>query len=119
MLANLKKNVLVKNSLIYVTTNIISRAIPFLFLPVLTRYLSPEGYGIIATFQVLQFIVIILVSVNVHGALARIFFEVTSKELKVYIYNLFIIIFVNFLILCFILNNFTNEVSEILNFPEN
>ena len=119
MLDKLKKHVLFKDSLIYVTTNIISRAIPFLFLPVLTRYLSPEGYGILATFQVLQFIFIVLVSVNTHGALSRIFFDIDSKELKVYIYNLFIIILVNFLILCFILNNFTNELSELLNFPKN
>jgi O-antigen/teichoic acid export membrane protein len=36
-----------KNSIIYVSASIVSGVIPFLMLPVLTKYLSPEDYGVI------------------------------------------------------------------------
>ena len=44
---------LVKNIFIYTSSNILKSTLPFLLLPVLTRYLSPADYGIIATFEVL------------------------------------------------------------------
>jgi len=44
---------LFKNSLVYTGTNVINKAIPFFLLPIMTRYLTPTDYGIVATFNVL------------------------------------------------------------------
>lgn len=38
---------------IYTITQMINSAIPFLLMPVLTRYLTPTDYGIVAMFGVL------------------------------------------------------------------
>lgn len=43
---------LVKQSVVYVVSDGINRAIPFLLLPFITYYLTPEDYGIITNFNV-------------------------------------------------------------------
>ena len=47
----LKSTGLLRNSTIYLTSNILNALVPFLLLPVLTRYLTPDEYGQIAMFQ--------------------------------------------------------------------
>ncbi|MCV5446120.1 oligosaccharide flippase family protein, partial [Escherichia coli] len=42
-----------KNSSIYLAANILNAAIPFILIPILTRYLTIEEYGQIAMFQML------------------------------------------------------------------
>jgi len=110
---------LLKNSLIYMTSNILVRAIPFLLLPVLTRYLSPQDYGIVATFQVMLAIVMVFVNLNTNGAVGVNFFKNEKNELRVYIGN---VIYINFF--CFILTSgvlylLKKILSHIINFPEN
>ena len=41
----------VHNAAIYSLTNIINAAIPFFLLPILTRVLSPDGYGVISMYN--------------------------------------------------------------------
>lgn len=48
-----KANSLVGKSSIYLTSNILNGIIPFLLLPILTRYLDPSEYGEVAMFQTL------------------------------------------------------------------
>lgn len=43
---------LLRGASVYLTSNILNSAIPFLLLPILTRYLSTEEYGKIAMFQI-------------------------------------------------------------------
>lgn len=114
---NLIRHKLFKNSLIYSGSNIINRAIPFLFLPVLTRYLSPNDYGIIATFHIVNFFCTIIIGVNTHGALSTNYFKLEPKELKVYTYNLFYIIGVGF---CLVLGIFLiagHDIASSLKIP--
>ena len=49
----IKKNSFVSGAGIYLLSNILSGVIPFILLPILTRYLSPTEYGEVAMFQVL------------------------------------------------------------------
>ena len=49
-----KKNAVFKNSAIYMGTDAFSRAIAFLLLPIISKYLVPEQLGIAANFDVLQ-----------------------------------------------------------------
>lgn len=42
---------LIKSSLIYLVSSVINKGLPFILLPILTKYLTPEEYGIIAMFQ--------------------------------------------------------------------
>ncbi|MFH4490934.1 oligosaccharide flippase family protein [Vibrio diabolicus] len=70
---------------IYLAANILSSALPFLLLPVLTRYLTPEQYGEVAMFQVLVGVLAAFVGVNVNGALVRYYYQSKDNEIAGYI----------------------------------
>lgn len=119
MLSYIIKNKLFNNTLIYSISTAIKRSIPFLILPILTRYLTPSEYGIIATFQVLLAVMIVLVSLNVDSAVAVNFFKIKKEDLKTYIGNaifIFISSFISFFTIIFILKGL---ISNSTKFPEN
>ena len=76
-----------KNSIIYISTEVLNKAIPFLLLPILTKYLTPTDYGMIASFTAFISFISIFIGLNVHGAVNVNFFTTTKKELRVYISN--------------------------------
>ncbi len=43
---------LIKSSGIYTLSSFISAAVPFILIPVLTRVLSPEDYGVLSMFSI-------------------------------------------------------------------
>jgi O-antigen/teichoic acid export membrane protein len=69
---------------IYTVSNIIVRAIPFLLLPVLTRYLSPADYGIVAMFFLTVVILEPFVSVTFAGAITVKFYD-KATDLPAYV----------------------------------
>lgn len=77
---------LAKSSFVYLVSNIINAAIPFLLLPVLTRVLSPSEYGQIAMFQSLVAALAAFVGLNAVGAANRKFYDHgnSSRELSHY-----------------------------------
>lgn len=62
---------LFSGSATYLAANALNAVIPLALLPVLTRYLTPAGYGELAMFQSLLAGLGALVGVNVAGAIAR------------------------------------------------
>ena len=94
------------NSFIYVLSDVLNKAVPFLMLPILTRYLTPSDYGIISIFTVLVSILSIFVGLNIHGAINVNFFKMNKEKLKVFIGNCMIILNISATIV-FILLYFT------------
>jgi O-antigen/teichoic acid export membrane protein len=109
---------LFKNVSIYAITNVIVRVIPFLLLPILTRYLTPSDYGIVATFQVILGITIVFVGLNAHGAVAVNFFKLNKEELGVYIGNVIYILSASFICTFSIMIVMKWSLSHLLKFPE-
>lgn len=66
---------LVSNAAIYTVANILNSAIPFLLLPVLTRLLTPEQYGMVAIFGVLTSTFGAFAGLSVHGAVNVRYFD--------------------------------------------
>lgn len=79
------KNTLLSNSAVFLLASIINATIPFLLLPILTRVLLPEDYGIISVFSILLAGFGALAGLSVHGGLAVKFFKVEKGELAQYI----------------------------------
>ena len=71
---------LVSGALVYLGANILNALIPFLLLPVLTRYLLPAEYGEVAIFQVLLSALIGIVGLSVAGAAGRKFYDSEHDE---------------------------------------
>ncbi len=86
-LVKLNKNSLLSGSAAYLFSNILNAAIPFLLLPVLTRYLSPAEYGGVAMFQTLLGALGAFVGLSVAGAAGRKYFDdnLGANDLKYFI----------------------------------
>ena len=94
---------LLKNSFIFVLGDVLNKAVPFFMLPVLTRYLTPEDYGIISLFTVFVSILAVFTGLSIHGAINVNFFKMKKDDLKVFIGNCIIILNVStFIVLFFI-----------------
>jgi O-antigen/teichoic acid export membrane protein len=61
---------LFESAAVYGAANLLSGAIPFLLLPVLTRVLSPADFGMVAMFSVLQMMLLPLVGLSTKQAVA-------------------------------------------------
>lgn len=94
IIAKLKNSVLFKNTFIYTLLQLINSGIPFLLLPILTRYLTPEDYGMIATYNTFIGVLSIFVGLSMSGAVGVSFFHLKQEELKKYIGNVFNILLI-------------------------
>ena len=65
---------------IYTLANAFNSAIPLLLLPILTRYLTPEEYGLVAMFTVLTAVVSAIAGLGTHGAITREYFLRSRDE---------------------------------------
>lgn len=81
------KSGLLKSSLIYTFCDAINKAVPFLILPILSYYLAPSDYGIIANFNVLLAIVTIFIMIGVDGAIGVNYYKLRKEDLARYIFN--------------------------------
>jgi len=99
------------------TGGAIGQVVPFLLLPILTRYLAPESYGIVATFNVLMAIAVPFVGLNIQSAATRSFFDLNKKEFSMYVGNgLFLVIF-SFCLFSIVFFIFRHELAEWIKFP--
>ena len=72
----------------YLLSGILNAAIPFLLLPVLTRYLTPEAFGLLAVFQATVALMTPLCLLNTPGAISVAYFHITLREtLASYIFS--------------------------------
>jgi O-antigen/teichoic acid export membrane protein len=108
---------LLRSAGVYVTTSMINSAIPFLMLPILTRYLSPFDYGIVAMFQVLTGIVSTLTGLSTHGAISRQYFEKDKIDFPKYISNCLYILILSSIITAVVLWLLSGWISKYTQFP--
>lgn len=69
----------------YFSGNLLNAFIPLLLLPILTRYLSPSDYGLIAMFGVLVSIYSAFVGLNTGGAVLARHFQLNHARLSEYL----------------------------------
>lgn len=106
----------IKNSLIYLSSSILSKSVPFLLLPIMTKYLTPEEYGVLSIYLICISFYTAFIGMNIHTNISKNFFKIEKKELAVYIGNIFYILgfsFIVYFIFTYILTIFWNEVFSI------
>lgn len=108
---------LLKNVFLYTSSNVLNKSIPFLLLPVYTRYLNPSDYGIVVTFQVLLGFMTVVTGISSNGAVMVSFFKLKKQELSEYIGNIFFILLINTVIFCLLVDAFKAILSNYLNLP--
>lgn len=75
---------MIKQSIIYLTASLASKAVPFLLLPILTVYLTPSEFGYIALFQVL-FTVSQALYGGINVNISRTYFTFTENRYRTYL----------------------------------
>ena len=88
----------VKNSFIYLGSSFFSKAIPFLMLPILTKYLSPEDYGVLSIFTIFTTIYIAFIGMSMGNNISRNFFKLSKSRLSLIIGNIVYILIFNTLL---------------------
>jgi O-antigen/teichoic acid export membrane protein len=109
----------IKRTSVYFSANILNAAVPFLLLPILTRYLSVEEYGQIAMFQLLIAGLAGLVGLNTVGAAGRKFYDENITEPELAAYNtscLWILLFTGG-VTAFLTFLFNEKIASLLSIP--
>lgn len=83
---------MIRNSIIFTLLELINKAVPFLLLPILTRYLSPDDYGVIASFTALVSFLGIFIGLSAHGAIDANYFKLKKEQVGIYIFNVLIVL---------------------------
>jgi len=78
---------MMKHTVIYILFEVLNKGVPFLILPFLTHYLSPEDYGHIASYNVFVSFVFIFIGLSVHGLISVKFFKMPREVLAIFISN--------------------------------
>jgi O-antigen/teichoic acid export membrane protein len=119
---NFKKAItstLFKSAGIYIFTNIINAAIPFFLMPILTRYLSPNDYGITAVFNVLIGVMLPFIGLNVNSVVVTRYFKEDSINFAKFVSSCFVILFTTTIIMTIIITNFNMQIAKLVDFPAN
>lgn len=85
----------IKDSAIYLFGELISKSVPFLLLPYLSRKLGVEGYGELSYYQTYLALFLIVVGLSQDGAVARYFYFYGKRGLNLvlktgYAYSIFV-----------------------------
>ncbi len=112
------KSSLIQSAGVYTLANVINAAIPFLLLPVLTRYLTPADYGMVAMYGVLISFVTPFVGFNVEGAVARQYYEHDQVDMTVYVSSCFVILLSSTVVVFIIFNILAVPLSRLTTVPQ-
>jgi O-antigen/teichoic acid export membrane protein len=116
-LEKLKESKLLANAAVYGLANVTVAMVPFLMLPVLTRYLDNDSYGRIGMFSFCISIFSILVGYNSHGALLVRYGKCGTTGMASYISSMMVVLLFGTLILFISTFFFSDYLSELIKLP--
>jgi O-antigen/teichoic acid export membrane protein len=73
-------NPVIRGSIVYTGASVLNAAIPFLLLPILTEYLTPSEYGVVATFMACNAILLLLIGWEQTNFISVSFFQASSMR---------------------------------------
>lgn len=107
---------LIKNSFVYVITDGINKAIPFVLLPIISRYLTPPEYGIVTNYNVFISVLGALVYLCTGGVIPVMYYKLSKDEIRVYVSNMLVVNTVSVLICLIGILLFSTILESHLNF---
>ncbi|MGM8060720.1 lipopolysaccharide biosynthesis protein [Vogesella indigofera] len=102
---------------IYTISNFAVAGIPFLLLPVLTRILSPEDYGLIAMFTMVVSFFVVAAGLNIHGAVMVRYFEPKKFSMPCYVSTTLCILIITTVLLAIFVWIFSRQIQLITALP--
>lgn len=97
--------------------SLINSAVPFFLLPVMTRYLTPEDYGVVAVFGVMVSLFVPFIGMNVHGAYSRAYFAPDRFDSAKYMGTVIIFSLVTWIVAFALFGIFSAPLAALFTFP--
>lgn len=113
-----KENNFFKSMSIYTMSNVLNALIPFLLLPILSRYLSPEQYGIYAIYILLVNGLVPITSITISRSIVRNYVDQETIDISIYTYSCLLLSTISTLIVFIVVTIFSNSISKGLLFPQ-
>lgn len=117
ILNGLKSSKLLHNAGVYGVANVAVAGVPFLMLPVLTRYLDNESYGMIGMFSLCISTFSILVGFSSHGLLLVRYGNYGKPGMVSYISSMLLVLLFGTLTLLVLTFMFSEYLSELVKVP--
>lgn len=115
-LITIVKRDFVKSASIYIFSTFINLSTPFFLLPILTRYLTTEEYGIISMINVSVSFLVPFITLGATSAIQRQLIEDNNQKNKEYIFNSLLINTITEIVLfliCFFYKNILYKITGI------
>lgn len=109
---------LIKNTGLYTFSNLLNTGIPFLILPILTRHLTPEDYGLISMFALLISFTTPLIGLSLNGSIIREYYNQENVDIKEYIYNCIVVIAMSTVLTSIVFMVFGEVIARVASFPK-
>lgn len=106
----MKVNSIVKNGSLYLFGNIFNKAIAFITVPIFTRLLSAQEYGIVNTYTSWVNLLAVIVGLSLGNSIRNAYVDM-KEELGKYISSIYTLALVNFGIVCSIVIIFLNHIA--------
>lgn len=116
LLKNLFYGRLFRKAGVYTLGNVLHALVPFLLMPVLTRYLTPEDYGITSMFGVLTSIYTPFIGLNLHGFVNVSYFK-TGIDFPVLVSSCFHVLTISTLLAGIVTWLGADAISALTHFP--
>jgi len=99
----------------YSLSNILERAIPFILLPILTKFLSPADFGVVSTFTALTVTIQPFITIASSGAIGRAYFDRHNQgfDYHTYLFNGLLINFVLFILMACVIIIFAHSIPSV------
>ena len=75
---------LLKNTILYTGGNLLISLSSFILLPIYTKYLTVEDYGIVNSMQILSSLLMIFYTLSFERSLVRVYHDYDEREKKIY-----------------------------------
>lgn len=108
---------LLNNGAIFLFSNVLNASIPFFLLPILTRVLTPEDYGIVAMFTIFMTLMNAFVGLSVNNAINVQYFKMQSDRFAEYVASCFIIAIASTLVVFVIVFLVGRSFESIIGLP--
>lgn len=118
MITKLTNSRLAKSTTVYTFSTFLNSATPFLLLPILTRLLSTEEYGVLSMFNATTSFFVPFIGMSIGVAILRKVAEGNIKEGKEYTFNCLVIVLISACIVSVVILLLSSSISDLTEIPE-
>lgn len=111
------KNKLLKDAGFYALFRIVDKIIPFLLLPIITRALTSDEFGIFVLFQALAGIALPLMTLSVDSSILLNYFKVKAERFRNYFSSGYLLLIISSIVVSLLIWVLTKPISDLTEFP--